>query len=253
MHQVALGAVKRQDHRSTGAGGYAQFGLAGTGGSTHVAVVHHRIGRLSGCCLRDFVYRHAHIGGTDCEIRTHADKFDTGRRCFQRGPLARDGCRVSIGFLAQQRQSKLHSAQAQANGPALECAVGLVPTTNTGKGTQLAPAYGQHVHADLAGRLGHRPISRDHRITQGDLLRALLQRQVALDRKEAKYIERQVAAGLEQVAFGAVHAQLECAGGARGNVELGLARTRGSAHVAVVHYQCALGLGCNLGGAAHLL
>ena len=130
---------------------------------------------------------------------------------MQAGPLAQHITRrfESGALFSGERQSKLHSAQAQANGPALECAVGLVPATNTGKGTQLAPAYGQHVHADLAGRLGHRPISRDHRITQGDLLRALLQRQVALDRKEAKYIERQVAAGLEQVAFGAVDVKLQ--------------------------------------------
>ena len=99
----------------------------------------------------------------------------------------------------------------------------------------MVAANGQHVGRDAVGGLVNRCAG--DVAGKFDVLARFAHRQVAVERDKAVDVDVQRAAGLHQVALGAVQAQGQFGAGTGGHAELGLARTRGSAHVAVIDYR----------------
>ena len=172
-------------------------------------------------CLRFVVHQRAVGGlavdldvqgvGADCQA-VHPHKGGAGSTGREAGPAARQGARgFQAGELfARNGQAEFHAREAQARQAVFECAVGVEAAVQARIGIEIGAANGQHVHSNLAGRLGYRAVSCDLRIAQRDLFAALLQRQVALDTEEAKHVELKVAAHLQQFALGGIGRHSEC-------------------------------------------
>ena len=92
-------------------------------------------------------------------------------------------------MLAEQRQPKLHVAQAQARGIGVEGArlVG-VATVDTRKGVQARAAYRQHVHRDARCRFVDGGRARNV-AGQFDMLTGFAHRQIALHRDKAVHVD----------------------------------------------------------------
>ena len=148
-------------------------------------------------------------------------------------------------MLAEQRQPKLHVAQAQARGIGVEGAhlVG-VATVDTRKGVQARAANRQHIHRDARRRFVDGGRARNV-AGQFDVLAGLAHRQIALNRHKAVHVDVQESAGLQQLALGTIHG--ECEAAARSGADRQICFV-----VGIVHHQRALGFGCNVGDRARL-
>ena len=114
---------------------------------------------------------------------------------MQAGPAA-----LGIGLGAHQRQAESH---------ALEFETELVSraAVQTGKSVDARTTDRQQVDIDLAGRLLDRAVGVERAVGQRHRLAGALDRKIALDLEEAEDIELEVAAGLHQLALGAVQRQ----------------------------------------------
>ena len=124
------------------------------------------------------------------------------RRGLQAGPAA-----ALVGGVAQQSQAKVHPSELQAD------LVGLA-AVQASEGMQIGAADQQGTRA-AGGAVGQLEVDRGAR---------LLQRKVAVDLHKTKHVQGQMPGHLQQLAFAAVQAQGQVAGGSGQDRQIGFAR-----------------------------